>query len=114
LQAAGTTIAKVDQNKFYSTKGYSRNVTPVTSNYEVLLTDDLIAVGTITTSITVMLPSSPNIGDCYSIKDTKGLATTFNILALGNGNDIDGVSSYTLSNNYECLDLIFTGSWSII
>jgi hypothetical protein len=115
LQAGGTTIAKVDENKFYSAKGYSKSVTPVTSNYAVLLTDDIIAVGAITAAIAIQLPASPNIGDTYKVKDTEGLSETYSIFVSGNGNNIDGQPHYTMGNNYEALELTFTNAgWSIM
>jgi hypothetical protein len=115
LQAAGITIAEVDENKFYVLKGFNRNVTQITANYTILPTDNIIAVGAITASITVYLPSSSSVGDTYLVKDTTGISNIHNIIISGNGNNIDGTSSYTMSNDYECLELTFTiYGWSII
>jgi len=114
LQIGGISIAQVDVNKFYTLKGRSRNVTKVTANYTVLKTDDIIAVGPITRPITLVLPSSPNIGDSYSIKDKTGTCATYNIVISGNANNIDGFPYYVMSNNYSSLDLTFTGpDWSV-
>jgi len=115
FQAGGITIAKVDENKLYSLKGRSRNVTSVISDYQILATDDILAVGAITSSIIIQLPVSPNIGDTYRIKDTTGIFSTFNILVSGNGNNIDGADSYTMTNDFEALEVTFTGiNWSIL
>jgi len=114
LQIGGISIAQVDVNKFYTLKGRSRNETKVTANYTVLKTDDIIAVGPITRPITLVLPSSPNIGDSYSIKDKTGTCATYNIVISGNANNIDGFPYYVMSNNYSSLDLTFTGpDWSV-
>jgi hypothetical protein len=115
LQVAGTTVAKVDENKFRSLKGRSRNVTAVTGNYQVLATDDIIAVGAITAPITVQLPASPSTGDSYTVKDATGISETYSIFVSGNGNNIDGLSYITMASTYEALELVFTmGSWSIL
>lgn len=115
LQSAGSTIAKVDASKFRTLKGRSRNVTAITSNYQVLDTDDIIAVGAITASITVQLPANPSTGDTYTVKDATGISETYSIFVSGNGNNIDGLSYITMASTYEALELVFTiGSWSIL
>lgn len=116
IQSGGTTIASVNNNKFITAKGRRVNVTATTANpYNVLATDEIIAVGAIVTSTTINLPSSPTTGDIYKIKDSTGVASTYNIVISGNGNNIDNASTYTLTVNYSSLTVVFTGSvWSII
>lgn len=115
LQSGGTTVAQVSSNQFSTLKGFNQHVIAVTSNYNVLTTDNIIAVGTITASITITLPSGPSTGDTYFIKDTKGLSGTFNITVSGNGNTIDGFSTYVVANNYASIALVFgPTSWMVM
>lgn len=115
LQVGGTTTASLITNKFVTTKGRRRNVTPTTISYGVLATDDIIAVGTTVAGITITLPASPVTGDSYDVKDTVGLAATNVITISGNGINIDSAATYTINSNYGGATIIFTGTiWSVI
>ena len=115
LQSGGTTVAQVSSNQFAVLKGLNQHVTAITANYGVLITDIIIAVGTISGGITVTLPSSPTTGDTYLIKDTNGLSATFNITVAGNGHTIDGFTNYIIANNYASMAISYTGSqWSVM
>lgn len=67
-----------------------------------------------TTSITVTLNANPANEERVTVKrNTTTGAVTIN----GNGNNIDGDSTYTMLINYEGVDLIFSidsGEWLII
>jgi len=115
LQVGGVTTASLVTNKFVTNKGRRRNVTPITANYPVVTSDDIIAVGTLSAGITVTLPSSPTTGDSYDIKDTVGGAATNSITVSGNGNNIDGAANFTINTNYGSVTVVFTGTvWSIL
>ena len=87
----------------------------ITTNYNPLPTDTVISVGTISSGITITLQASPSTGKFLYIKDAKGLAATYNITVQGNGNNIDGASSYVMSNNFESILLIFDGTeWMLM
>lgn len=90
------------------------NLTNVTTNYNVLSTDNIIAVGTLSSSITITLEASPQTGRKLIIKDAVGGANTYNIVISGNGHNIDGSSSITLDQNYAAIDLVWTGSGWIV
>jgi hypothetical protein len=93
----------------------NRTITNVSDNYTVLTTDDLIAIGSLAAPKTMTLPLSPSSGDKYEFKDTVGEAATRNITISGNGNNIDGSSTYVIDQNYGSLTVVYTGSrWSII
>ena len=114
IQTGGTTIVQVTPNKFAILKGFNQDVTAITGNYSVLSTDNLIAVGILTSAITITLPASPSIGDTYKIKDTRGSALANNITISGNGNNIDGATNFVIATNFAFLSLVFTGTyWSI-
>jgi hypothetical protein len=115
LQVGGTTTASLVTNKFVFSKGRRRNITPVTGAYGVLATDDYLSVNTISSTYTITLPASPTTGDAYEIKDTNGnLSGTVNLIINGNGNNIDGTSTRTLTQPYTALVVTYTGSqWSI-
>ncbi len=80
--------------------------------YTALSTDYLIAVnggGTIT------LLASPTAATTFIVKDLNGTAGSSNITINGNGNNIDGASTYVISANYESITIAYTGTeWSII
>lgn len=85
-----------------------------TSNYTVTTGDYLIGIGTLSSTITVTLPSSPVKDDQYIVKDVNGYANKFNITVSGNGNNVDGKSSVVLYKKYAQITLTYTGSqWSI-
>lgn len=114
LQAGGVTTARVTTNKVVYLKGQRRNVTSVTGTYQVLVTDDYIAITTLASPFTITLPASPTTGDAYTIKDAVGNAATNNVTVSGNGANIDGAASIVLSQNYAAVELTYTGTqWSI-
>jgi hypothetical protein len=98
-----------------SGSGGSIVVQPFTSDGYILSTHSVVAVGTLTTSITLTLPAVPTTGEQHIIKDTEGSAAAYNIIISGNGKNIDSSSSYTLSANWSSITLMYTGSrWSIL
>lgn len=67
--------------------------------------------------ITVSLPASPSSGDYLLLKDTNGNATSSNIIIAGNGHNIDGSSSFTLTTSYSAIYVVYNGStttWMIL
>jgi phage-related tail fiber protein len=91
----------------------TRAVTAVATNYTILPTDHTIAVTT-SGAFTITLPASPATGQFFVIKDVSGSAGTNNITVSGNGNNIDGAATSTISTNYGRLRVQYTGSrWSI-
>lgn len=90
------------------------NVTPITGSYPVVASDRVIAVGTLAGPITVTLPASPTTGQTFTIKDVNASAAVHNITVSGNGHNIDGLSSQTISTNYGVITVAYTGTqWSI-
>ena len=115
INTGGTTIVQVTQNKLISNKGMRRNVTTTTTNYQLLVTDDIVVVTTNPGSLTMTMPASPATGDIYTIKDGVGNASSLAISIAGNGNNIDGSSTFSLAVNYGAVMLIFNSSqWNII
>ena len=112
---AGTVGAVVIASKLQLNGGFRRHITAVTSGpYTILSTDDYIAVGTLLAPLTINMPASPTIGDTYEIKDTNASASSNNITISGNGNNIDGASTFVISINYASIKLTFTTTqWSI-
>lgn len=86
----------------------SNHVTvPGSYPYTVLSSDNIIAVSTSSTANTVNLPASPTTGNTYIIKDATGNAATHNITVSGNGNNIDGASTFVMNVNYEGAVFVF-------
>jgi pyruvate/2-oxoglutarate dehydrogenase complex dihydrolipoamide dehydrogenase (E3) component len=78
------------------------------SNYTTTGFEKIIVV---TGAVTVTLNSSPIDGEQVSIKRAT---TAGNVIVSGT---IDGASSYTMAENYECVDLIYIASsneWLIV
>jgi len=114
LQAGGSTVVKVHTNKVTFVKGWRRHVTSVTGTYQVLVTDDYLAITTLAAPFTITMPANPVSGDTYQIKDTTGNAATSNVTIAGNGNNIDGAASFVLTSAYASVTLTYTGTqWSI-
>jgi hypothetical protein len=63
-------------------------------------TDYMLAVTTSSTPQTETLPANPSNGDTYAVKDASGNAATNNITINGNGNNIEGSGSVTISTNW--------------
>jgi hypothetical protein len=85
------------------------NVVIINENYTVLLTDNIISVGVIASSITITLLDNPFIGQIINIKDGRGSASAYNIIVDGNGNMIDGASDYIIAVNYEGIIVVWDG-----
>lgn len=102
-----------EQNSWFPIGDYKP--TAVTGNYNVLGTDDIIAVGTLSGSITISLFATPISGQSITIKDANGSASAHNIVVSGNGTNIDGSASITLDQNYASITLVYTNpNWSVL
>jgi hypothetical protein len=87
-----------------------------TSNYTVLITDYVVRIGTLSGSITITLPSSPNTGSSYIIKDVNGTCSITNTIVItpASGN-IDGQSTWVMASPYNSTTIVYTGSqWSVV
>lgn len=115
IQNNGTTIASVDANKLYAQKGWRQNVTSVTaSTYTILATDNFIAVDPTSNTVALTLPSSPNTGDTFLIKDISGKSGTNTITITPASGNIDGNSNFALDVNYASITVIYSGAqWSV-
>lgn len=86
----------------------------VITSYTLLPGDDLVIVNN-TAPVTMTLPASPEEHKEYKIKDGNGNASSFNITIDGNGNLIDGLTTFVMSSDNQSTDLIFDGTkWLII
>lgn len=114
LQVGGTTTASLVTNKFVYNRGRRRNVTTVTGTYAVLATDDYIAVTTLAAPFTITLPTGATVGDTYEVKDATGNAGTSTITIDGNGANIDGASTFAMTQPYASAVFTFlNGQWSV-
>lgn len=113
IQSGGVTTASVVPNKFVFNKGRRRNVTAVSTTYQVLASDDYLAI-TSSSVYTVTLPATPTTGDSYEFKDISGTSGINTITVSGNGSNIDGASTVLMNSNYTSLVVTYTGAqWSI-
>jgi hypothetical protein len=119
LAPEGTTNVTATFGKFAFNQGWRRHVTSISSGATYTIDtfptwDDYVAITTLTAPFQINLPSVGALGNTYEIKDTVGAAATFPVTISGNGNNIDGASSYTLTFNYEAIVVTWTGTqWSI-
>lgn len=115
LEVGSSVIARAVGNKFVTSQGLRTSTTSITNTYTILVSDYFIAVGSLGAPKTITLPVSPIVGDTYIIKDTVGEAFTNNITISGNGNNIDGSSTYLIAANYATVGFVYTGTqWSVI
>ena len=92
--------------------GFIQNITIIDNDYTIQSTDNVISIGTLSSSITVSLPATPVVGQTFDIKDARGSAATYVITVSGNGNMIDGVNEYIIAINYEGITVVWDGdSW---
>ncbi len=91
-----------------------KTIFPGAYPYTALTTDYIIFVDT-ASARTVNLLASPETGRTYRIKDYVGSAATNNITVSGNGNNIDGSSTYLITIGYDSIDLVYNGTeWNIL
>lgn len=115
LQIGGTSTASVSPNKFVYNRGVRRNITTVTNNYQILASDDLIAIVDLSGSFVITMPTTPTVGDVYEIKDTTGNAGTNLVVIAGNGHTIDGLPTFLINQPYQAVSLVFINNqWSLV
>jgi hypothetical protein len=131
---SGSNVIATSTNKIKFLEGQNVNISSLqTSNYNIVSGNFVISIGTLTSSITVSLPSSPTTGDVYTIKDVNGtccaslepspgssavFSTTdgYVVSIYGNGNNIDNYGSYIyMTIPYSFYQLVYNGSsWSVL
>jgi hypothetical protein len=87
------------------------NTTAKTANYSISVTDENILCDTSGGAFTVTLPASPESGRVYTIiLETAGNTLTIS----GNGKNILGASTGTLSKAGDAVQLVYNGTqWSL-
>jgi hypothetical protein len=87
-------------------------VTHAASPYTVLSTDYYLACQTSGGTISILLPNAPASGRVITIKDSNGAAATSNIsvTTVGGTVTIDGQTTYTMSTNYQSINVIYDGA----
>ena len=79
------------------------------------ITEDVVLVPNHVGVFTVNLPLGQTAGKVFFIKDFAGVAAGNNISVSGNGNNIDGAPSQTITTNYGALQVVWSGaSWAIL
>lgn len=117
--------ATLDDNGNITTTGglilgsyFKRSIRIVTSagNITGLSTDNVIMVNkTVGAPTVVTLPASPTEGCEIIIKDAKGDAFTNNITISAAAGNIDGLTSFILTQNYQSFTFIYNGTeWNVI
>lgn len=88
------------------------NVTNAMSPYTVLTTDYYLSVDSSGGAVTLRLPNAPTTTREFIVKDRLGASAANNITVttVGGAVNIDGATSYVLSNNYEAIELLFNGT----
>jgi len=90
---------------------YVNVVGPAT--YVVTPTDDYISCDSTAGIVTIQLPNAPTVlYDRYVIKDRTGTAPTFSVIVTTVGGLvlIDGATTYTFTDPYESLEIIWSGT----
>lgn len=81
----------------------------------VLGTDHILSVGTLSGNIAVTLPASPTTGAEFIIKDSNGSALVYSITINGNGHNIDGLSTFVMSNSFQSVTVKYNGTtWMVL
>ena len=81
------------------------------SPYVVLSTDYYLGVDTSGGVVTLNFPNAPATGRVFVVKDKTGTSAASNITVttVGGVVTIDGSTSFTISTNYQAINLIFNG-----
>lgn len=88
--------------------------TPPSYPYTVLSQDRVVLVDS-SSSRTINLKASPNVGLRHTIKDDSGLAGTNPITIAPAAGNIDGSASYSININYGSADVVYNGTqWNVI
>ncbi len=113
--ASGINVAASGSTLTITSTGVSSNYQTVTgpATYVVSATDDYISCNSTAGVVTVQLPNSPtNLYDRFVIKDRTGTAPTFSVIVttVGGAVLIDGAATYTFTDPYESLEIIWNGT----
>lgn len=108
---AGTINAEVVQPTQEIAINYT-NVTNAMSPYAVTATDYFISVDATGGPVTIQLPNTTTTKREFVIKDRLAQASVNNITITTPGGivTIDGNTSYTFTDNYESLEMLFNGT----
>lgn len=108
---AGTINAEVVQPTQEIAINYT-SVNNAMSPYVVTATDYFISVDASGGAVTIELPNTTTTKREFVIKDRLGQAATNNITVTTPGGivTIDGSTSYTFTDNYESLEMLFNGT----
>ena len=86
-----------------------------TSNYKVLSTDAIIYVDSSGGAFTVTLEDNPALNKEVQIIDSVGSCGAFTVAVSGGLVNIIGLATYSMTQNYESIRLIFNGAqWNLI
>lgn len=85
------------------------NVTNAMSPYVVTTTDYYISVDSSAGPVTILLPNTTTFKRQFVIKDRVGQSATNNVTVttVGGAVNIDGATSYTFTDNFESLEILF-------
>lgn len=98
------------KDRLTTMRGRTVNVTLVTSAaYDVLKADHIVEVN-YAGAVALNLPAQPTKGWVVEIVDGSGAAASNNITIAGNGNDVNGGLTVTLSTNYGRRRIHFNGT----
>lgn len=85
------------------------NVTTAMSPYTVTANDYYLSVDATVGAVTILLPNTTTTNREFVIKDRLGQAATnsISITTVGGVVNIDGATTYTFSDNYESLEMLY-------
>jgi len=114
-KGAKLTTKEMDENLIYLNdeiviaKGISGNVRTLTLSSLASSTSERIFYNN-AAPVTYTLPLSPATNTVYEIIDANGNADTHNITIDGNGKNIQGAATKTISSDYETIKLVYNGT----
>jgi hypothetical protein len=109
--SSAITTASLSAPAYSASNFVGQSITAASSNYTTTGLDRLVVA---TAAITVSLNDEPNQLEQVSIKRSS---VTGPVVIDGNGNTIDGQTTYTIAENYEAIDLMYAddwGGWAIV
>lgn len=116
ILTSGTTAASWSAQYSLSTPGTTviaiKSIAFAASPYTALITDQFLACQSSGGAITIRLPNAPATGRTFIIKDASGAAAASNIsvTTVGGTVTLDGQTTYTMSTNYQSINVIYDGA----
>lgn len=104
---ADSIVSIIETAETAGSGGSSWNTRVETGNVTTTVDDDEIFMNH-TTGVQVDLPASPSVGDRVRVGDASSAGASVNVITVsGNGNNINGVSTFPINTDEDVLTFVY-------